>query len=398
MPGSFAKTTVPRGALRILLWLLLFAGGAALARAQAVDLEIPLPNTASVPWGIAAGPNNTIWFVEFSSNKIGRIDLAQLTGCAANPGQCLTEWDVPNSGKGPIAIAAGSDGNMWFTENGSKRIGMITPAGIASDFAATRSPSFITAGPSSDPSSLWYTEGNSNEGARVVRITTSAPQTATEYSTVLPTSGLGAIAVGPDGNIWFTEQKYPENVRRIARLNVANRTGCESNPSQCITEFEVPGAITVICGLSSGSDGNVWFTLNGGVGRLTPAGVLSTFSASTSDQAWITAGPASDGALWAAGESTFNGILRIRTDGTVSNSIPLPTSAGYPRGIALGPDGNIWFTERYGSKVGRVNLSAGPPGPTPTPTPIPTPQPHLPRGRVTPVAAPTPFTHIPGRP
>jgi len=33
---------------------------------------------------------------------------------------------------------------------------------------------------------------------------------------------------------------------------------------------------------------------------------------------------------------------------------PLPTQNAYPAGVALGPDGNVWFTEIYGNKIGRI--------------------------------------------
>ena len=368
------------------------AAVASIAAAQAVDVEIPV---SASPWGIAAGPagSNTIWFVE--GGMIGRIDTTQVAGCAVKPTNCRSEFPVSSSA-GLIAIALGSDGNLWFTENTAKKIGKITTSGVITEFAASRSPNFITAGPPSDPGTLWYTEGNSNEGTKVVRVTTSKPDSPIEYSTALPTSALGAICVGPDGNIWFTEQKYPENARRIARLSVANRVGCETNPSQCITEFDAPGAITTIGGITAGPSGNaeIWFPVTAAIGHIpasasagtTPTMITTSFA---NDQGGMTAGPL--GAVWAAGEVASNAILRITTGGTITK-IDVPTSQGYPRGITVGPDGNIWFAERFGNKVGRVNLSAGPPGPTPTPAP------HVPRGRVTPVAAPTPKSNLPGRP
>jgi streptogramin lyase len=41
--------------------------------AQAVKpfTEYPLPTGNSSPWGIAAGPDGNLWFTESSGNKIG---------------------------------------------------------------------------------------------------------------------------------------------------------------------------------------------------------------------------------------------------------------------------------------------------------------------------------------
>jgi hypothetical protein len=34
--------------------------------------------------------------------------------------------------------------------------------------------------------------------------------------------------------------------------------------------------------------------------------------------------------------------------------VPIPTPNGFPSGIASGPDGNLWFTEWGGNKIGRL--------------------------------------------
>jgi streptogramin lyase len=44
---------------------------------------------------------------------------------------------------------------------------------------------------------------------------------------------------------------------------------------------------------------------------------------------------------------------RITPDGSVTE-FPIPTANSMPRAIALGSDGNIWFGEFGGGKIGRV--------------------------------------------
>jgi hypothetical protein len=62
----------------------------------------------------------------------------------------LTTGLSPNSG--PLGIAAGCDGNLWFTESADPgRIGRITPSGVITEFTAGLSPDSepvgIAAGP-----------------------------------------------------------------------------------------------------------------------------------------------------------------------------------------------------------------------------------------------------------
>ena len=67
----------------------------------------------------------------------------------------------------------------------------------------------------------------------------------------------------------------------------------------------------------------------------------------------IVAGP--DGNLWFT-ESMGNKIGRISPSGTITE-FPVPTGASGPYGIAVGPDGNIWFTERFANQIGTLNLT-----------------------------------------
>ena len=65
----------------------------------------------------------------------------------------------------------------------------------------------------------------------------------------------------------------------------------------------------------------------------------------------ITTGP--DGNLWFA-EALGNKIGRITTGGVVTGEFTLPTAGGRPARITAGLDGNLWFTENEGNKIGRI--------------------------------------------
>ena len=75
---------------------------------------IPTPNSS--PGGIAAGPDGNLWFTERAGNKIGRI----------SPIGTITEFPLPTLNSGPTGIAAGPDGNLWFIEYRANKVGRIT--------------------------------------------------------------------------------------------------------------------------------------------------------------------------------------------------------------------------------------------------------------------------------
>ena len=61
---------------------------------------------------ITAGSDGNLWFTENEGNKIGRITT----------GGVIRETSA-KSGMYPVGIAAGPDGNVWFAEAGANAIG-----------------------------------------------------------------------------------------------------------------------------------------------------------------------------------------------------------------------------------------------------------------------------------
>ena len=46
--------------------------------------------------------------------------------------------------------------------------------------------------------------------------------------------------------------------------------------------------------------------------------------------------------------------IYVWSGGSFVNIIPVPTPSSMPRDLVNGGDGNIWFTERGGNKIGRL--------------------------------------------
>jgi virginiamycin B lyase len=65
----------------------------------------------------------------------------------------------------------------------------------------------------------------------------------------------------------------------------------------------------------------------------------------------------SDGNLWFT-ESAGNKIGRLTPGGTITE-FSVPTASSAPHGITAGPDGMLWFTENSGNKIASLNPSTG---------------------------------------
>jgi hypothetical protein len=132
-----------------------------------------------------------------------------------------------------------------------------------------------------------------------------------------------------------------------------------------ITEFPLSGAVVPV-DLKVGPDGNLWFTEelplshppppnfpppSGTIGRITPAGDLTEFPI-PEETGFLTVGP--DRNLWF---TQSNAIGRITPSGAVTD-FPLPAPSDVSGGLTVGPDGNLWFTDvsTLPGAIGRVDL------------------------------------------
>jgi virginiamycin B lyase len=287
-------------------------------------VEYPVPTSSSYPIRIAAGPDGNMWFTEDNANKVAYVTSA---GVFNEFPTGSTQYALP------WAIAAGPDGNLWFTEVNANSVGKVTTSGVFTYYPVpSGSPSDIVAGPDGN---LWLTEPNVN---KVAKVTTSG--VFTEYSVITLGSGPGDIAGGPDGNLWVTEQSG----NKVARVTV----------SGVVTEYPIPTSNSNPGGIVAGPDGRLWFTERNGnkVAKVTTSGVFTEYSVPTvsSSPNGIAAGP--DGNLWFT-EYSGNNVAEVTTSG-VFTEYSIPTAGSHPEGIVAGPGGKVWFTEGSANKVAEI--------------------------------------------
>ncbi|MDX2166890.1 MAG: choice-of-anchor D domain-containing protein [Deltaproteobacteria bacterium] len=318
---------------------LLLSGDGTAAVTIAPITEFPVLTPNARPFGIAAGPDGNLWFTEADAGRIGRItpegNIVEFPPLAACPGRASSPF--------PAGITTGPDGNLWFTDDNCAQIGRMTPSGDVIKYnlpVAGSGARFIVSGPDGN---LWFTEGTAG---RVGRITTAGVIT----EVTLPSGGNPqGIAVGGDGNLWFGELSG----KKLGRLTLLG----------ALTEYPLPSMVGAY-GVTAGPDGNVWFAENsqfaGQIGRISPSGQVLEMP--ISQVPFVRNGPAGiamgrDGALWFT-ELEAGLIGRMTPDGGLAE-FTIPTANSSPLGIASGPDGNIWFTEGSG-KIGRIRLPLTP--------------------------------------
>jgi streptogramin lyase len=300
------------------------------------------------PEYITSGPDGNLWFTEGRSNKIGRI----------TPAGVITEFTVPTADSYPVGIVTGPDGNLWFTENSGNKIGMITTAGVFAEYAiptADSGPWGIASGPDGN---LWFTEFAGN---KIGNITTDGT-TLNEYDVPTASSGPTEITTGPDGNLWFTEYS-------------GNKIGNVTTDGTTFNEYTVPTGASNPWGITTGPDNNIWFAEYAGsnIGQLivgTDPIVINEYPLYPDKQGeptGITVG--FDGNIWFS-DSFFGNIGQVTGIGaTVTiNEYPVPTSFSWPVGLVTGPDHNLWFAELNAGKIGQLLVVTSGPSHTVTPS------------------------------
>jgi streptogramin lyase len=80
-----------------------------------------IPTNDAIVQGITVASDNTIWFAEAGSKKIGHL--------LPESGQTPTEFTPPTSLNlaAPIQVAVDESGNVWFTDHGSNQFGELNP-------------------------------------------------------------------------------------------------------------------------------------------------------------------------------------------------------------------------------------------------------------------------------
>jgi streptogramin lyase len=223
-------------------------------------------------------------------------------------------------------MAAGPDGNVWFRDTRAKKIGYITPAGLATEFALPRGHAVafgIAAGPDGN---IWYTDGF---GHSVGRITMTGVVTlfALPYA-----REAYDVAGGGDGNVWFTATKPQTGAWWIGKIT----------PGGAMSFYAVPGPGAILNDINLGPDGNVWYA-NGGsktIGRVTPSGTITEFA---TPSGIVPKGivQATNGDLYSAVEGPSGTLLKITPSGTISVIVD-PNNAHPFDVITEGPNHCIW--------------------------------------------------------
>lgn len=197
----------------------------------------------SEPSALAAGPDDTLWFVPLADSGAG---LCSITTSGV---QSVIVPASTGEGFGSYGVAEGPHGSTWTVGNFDNTCGK--------EQTSRCGRSWVMEAEASGVVQLWLYPTADGEPP---------------YLNFYPSQG---IVEGSDGDMWFM-LPYDDEIGRISS-------------SGSITLFKIPDKSVDPLGVAEGADGDVWFTTyrpgpfstveaDGTFGRITPAGKLTMFS------------------------------------------------------------------------------------------------------------------------
>jgi streptogramin lyase len=184
---------------------------------------------------------------------------------------------------------------------------------------------------------LWFGEGGIGTG-KIGRIAPSGA--VTQFS--LPTHDKpDDLTIDTHGNLWWTDYTTPAKVAKMT-------------PSGTVTAYPLPESNSSNYGIAADKAGNVWFTESAPkrIGKISESGAITEYALpAASSPRGITLGP--DGNMWFGGYQNYIG--RITPAGAVTEFPVSKTTE--PVSVASGSDGNVWFTDYVDHKVGKITTT-----------------------------------------
>ncbi len=161
-----------------------------------------------------------------------------------------------------------------------------------------------------------------------------------------------ALAVGPESYLWFAGSNHGPT---------PSTSSAVSHPAARWAKYTVPGTGNVlgVGGLARGPEGNMWFTepVANRIERVSPTGSPEGFALPTAGSRPSGIVGAPGGFLWVTMEDTGK-VAKVDPQVQTVTEIALGPGAR-PAAIALGSDSALWAVETESATLGRVGFEGG---------------------------------------
>jgi RHS repeat-associated protein len=308
------------------------------------------------PYAVAVGPDGSLFIADTNNHRIRRVGpdgiIITVAGNGGNggPGFSGDGWPATAARLSyPSGVAVGPDGSLYIADNGNYRIRRVGPDGIITTIAGNG------------------VHGFSGDGG---------PATVAQLSRPF------GVAVGPDGSLYIADIS-DTRIRRVGPDGII--TTVAGNGTYGFSGDGGPATAAQLSypfGVAVGPDGSLYIAdTSSSIRRVGPDGIITTVAGNGVDGFSGDGGPATvaqltypygvavgpDGSLFIS-DTVNNRIRRVGPDGIITTMAGNdvygfggdggPATVAQikePRGVALGPDGSLYFADTNNYRIRRVS-------------------------------------------
>ena len=251
-----------------------------------------------------------------------------------------------------IFMDIGKDGKIWFTDTPNSKIGSFDPK--TEKFETIKLPQFNLAVKKSLPTSVAVDNENDVWVAVIDQSLLLEYNQSTKkfkiVNTITPEAGPTAIEIDNSNNVWFAE-------------SLVGKLGKIDGKTKEVTEFAPQGEpMAEPFALMIDKEENIWIAEHIGpaVTKFNP--ILQDFKQiKITNPDSLPFGMAFDkyDNMWIA-QHVIDSLVVYDQNGQQMTEIVIPTGESFTQFVIADDDGEIWFVEQRGGKLGKVSISAVP--------------------------------------
>ena len=306
-------------------------------RTEITEYEFPADDTAPL-FPVYDGKN--IWISDAQKPRLWKFSLED---------EQFTPYTF--DGLTTIFMDIGKDGKIWFTDTPNSKIGSFDPK--TEKFETIELPQFNLVSKKSLPTSVGVDDENDVWVAVIDQSLMLEYNQSTKkfkiINTITPEAGPTAIEIDNSNNVWFAESL----VGKLGKIDGETKELIEFAPQEPMAE---PFALMI------DKEENVWIAEHIGpaVTKFNP--ILNSFDkVSISNPESLPFGMAFDkyDNMWIA-QHVIDSLVVYDQNNQQMIEVPIPTEGSFTQFVIADDNGDIWFVEQRGGKLGKVSISAVP--------------------------------------
>ena len=306
-------------------------------RTEITEYEFPADETAPL-FPVYDGKN--LWISDAQKPRLWKFSLED---------EQFTPYTF--DGLTTIFMDIGKDGKIWFTDTPNSKIGSFDPK--TEQFETIQLPQFNLVSKKSLPTSVGVDNDNDVWIAVIDQSLLLEYNQSTKkfkiINTITPEAGPTAIEIDDSNNVWFAESL----VGKLGKIDGETKELTEYAPEEPMAE---PFALMI------DKDENIWIAEHIGPAVTKYNPILDNFEKITiSNPESLPFGMAIDkyDNMWIA-QHVIDSLVVYDQNNQQMMEVPIPTEGSFTQFVIADDNGDIWFVEQRGGKLGKVSISAVP--------------------------------------